>query len=98
MLHLVALVGECELLYLGPLFEGNEEQHAGLDAVFTTSDTGVAHTMTALVEIEWSFAGLPSWVPNGVAILDIKVSATIVHWYIVVTITSDTAELGILVE
>jgi hypothetical protein len=54
--------------------------------------------MTALVEIEWSFAGLPSWVPNGVAILDIKVSATIVHWYIIVTITSDTAELGILVE
>jgi len=54
--------------------------------------------MTALVEIEWSFAGLPSWVPNCVAVLDVKVSATIIHGNIVVTITSDTAELGILVE
>ena len=98
VLNLVALVGECELLYLGPLFEGNEEQHAGLDTILATSNAGVAHTMTALVEIEWSFAGLPTWVPNGVAILDIKVSATIVHGNIVVTITGDTAELGILVE
>ena len=83
---------------LAPLLERYEEQHASLNAIFTTCDAGVTHAMTALVEVERCLAGLPSWIPHGVAILDVEITATIVHRHIVVAITRDATELGILVE
>jgi hypothetical protein len=54
--------------------------------------------VAALVEIEWSLARLPSWIPNGIAVFDIKVSTAVIHWYIIVTIACNAAELGILIE
>ena len=54
--------------------------------------------MTALVEVERRLAGLPSRIPNGIAILDIEVATAIIHRYIIVAIARDATELGILVE
>ena len=97
-LGLCRLVLQRELLHLGPLLQRYEEEHAGLYAVFLARDAGVAHAVTALIEVEGCLAGLPAWVPDGVAVLDIEVSSAIVHRYIVVAIAGDTTELGILVE
>ena len=97
-LGLCRLVLQRELLHLGPLLQWYEEEHAGLYAVFLTRDAGVAHAVTALIEVERRLARLPAWVPDGVAVLDIEVSSAIVHRYIVVAIAGDTTELGILVE
>ena len=54
--------------------------------------------MTALVEVERSLTGFPTWIPNRVAILDVEIASTVVHRHIIVAIARDTAELGILVE
>ena len=54
--------------------------------------------MTTLVEVEWGLTGFPSRIPYSITVFDIKVSATIVHRYIVVTIAGDATELGIFLE
>jgi hypothetical protein len=54
--------------------------------------------MTALIEVERRLTGFPSRIPDGVAILDVEVAAAIVHRHVVVAITGDTAELGVLVK
>jgi hypothetical protein len=54
--------------------------------------------VAALVEVEWSLARFPTWIPNGIAVFDIKVSTAVVHWYIIVAIAGDATELGILIE
>ena len=58
--------------------------------------------MSALVEVEWRLAGFPTRIPNRALsiflINDVKVSATVVHRYPIVTIAGDAAEFCILVE
>jgi hypothetical protein len=54
--------------------------------------------MTTLVEVERGLTGLPARIPDSIAILNIKVPTPIVHRYIVVTITGDATELGILIK
>jgi len=98
LLHFGRLVLQCELLYLSPLLQGHKEEYRGLDTVLTTCDTGVAHAMTALVEVEWRLARFPTWIPHGIAILDVEITPAVVHRHVVVAIAGDTAELGILVE
>ena len=97
-LGLCRLVLQRELLHLGPLLQRYEKEYSGLDTILTTRDAGVAHTMTALVEVERRLTGLPTWVPNGISILDVEVAPAIVHRYVVVAIAGDATELGILVE
>ena len=100
------LVLEGEFLYLGPLLQRHEEQYTGLDAILLTRDAGVAHTMTALVEVERGLTRLPTWIPYYclvsltpcLLVYNIKVSPAIVHRYVVVAIAGDATELGILVE
>ena len=97
-LGLCRLVLQCQLLHLAPFLEGYEEENAGLYAILAASDARVAHAVTALVEVEWRLAGLPSWIPYRVAVLDVEVTASIVHRHIVVAIAGDATELGVLVE
>ena len=98
VLHFVRIILQRQLLHLAPFFQRHEEEHRGLDAVLATRDAGVAHAVTALVEIERCLTGLPSWIPYRIAIFDVKVSASIIHRHIVVAIARDAAELRILVE
>ena len=97
-LRLAGLVLQGEFLHLAPFLQGYEEEHRSLHTVLLTCDTGVTHTMTALVEVERRLTGLPTRIPHGIAILDVEVAATVVHRYVVVTIAGDTTELRILVE
>ena len=95
---LLRLVGEGEFLHLAPFLQRYEEEYRSLDTVLPTCDASVAHSMTALVEVEWGLTGFPSRIPYSITVFDIKVSAAIVHRYIVVTIAGDATELGIFVE
>ena len=54
--------------------------------------------MAALIEVERCLARFPTGIPDGLAILDVEVATAIVHRHVVVAITGDAAELGILVE
>lgn len=54
--------------------------------------------MTALIEVQRCAARLPSWIPDGVSIFQIEVTAVVVHRNVVVTIASQTAEFGVLIE
>ena len=97
-LHLIAVVGERELLHLGPCVQGHKEQHRCLDTVLAARDAGVVHAMTTLIAVERRLAGLPSRVPHGAAIVDVEVAAAVVHRHAVVAVARQAAELGILVE
>ena len=83
-LHLIAVVGERELLHLGPCVQGHKEQHRCLDTVLAARDAGVVHAMTTLIVVERRLAGLPSRIPHGAAIVDVEVAATVIHPHIVV--------------
>ena len=54
--------------------------------------------MTALIRIELCLGGLPAGIPYAVAVLDIEVLAVDVGGNVIVTITGDSQELGILIE
>ena len=92
------LVLQRQFLHLSPLLQRHEEQHTGLHTILTACDARIAHAVTALIEVKRCLAGLPSWIPNGVAILDVEIASAIVHRHIVVTIARDATEFGILVK
>ena len=94
----VALVGQCQLLYFGKGVQRNEKKYTGFNAVLTTSDAGVAHAVTALVEIQWRLARFPSRIPDVAVVVNVKVASAIIHRYVVVAIAGDTSEFGVLVE
>ena len=96
--RLVGGVGECEFLHLAPTLQRHEEENAGLNAVFCRGDARVTHAMTALVVVEWGFAGLPPRVPYAVAIFQVEIPPAIVHRHVVVAVAGNAAELGVFVE
>ena len=50
------------------------------------------------LDIKRCTARLPSWIPDGAAIVNVEVTPTIVHRHTIVAITGDATELGILIE
>lgn len=97
-LRLLRLILECHLLYLSPGVKRNKEEHTCLHTVLASRNAGIVHTVTALVAVEWSLAGLPSGIPHGVAVLDIEIAAAIVHRHTIVSVAGDTPEFCVLVE
>ena len=76
----------------------HEEEHARLDAVLGSCDAGIAHAMTALIEIKRSLARLPARRPYGPAIVDIEIPTAVIHRHAVIAVACDSAELRVLVE
>ena len=76
----------------------HEEKHARLDTVLGSCDAGIAHAMTALIEIKRSLARLPARRPDRTAVVDIEIPSTIVHRHTVIAVAGDPAELSVLVE
>ena len=94
----VALVGKCQFLNFSKGVQWNEEEYTGFNAVLTASDASVAHAVSALVEIQWRLARLPSRIPDVSVVVNVEVASTIIHRYVVVAIAGDTSEFGVLVE
>ena len=76
----------------------HEEKGLHTESVLFAGDCGVSHPMPAFVEIKDGLAGLPARIPHGIAILDIEITASGVHWHSVVAVAENPAELGILAE
>ena len=96
--HFFGIIFERHLLHLSPSVERNEEEYTCLHTIFTTRDTGIIHTMAALVAVEWGFTRFPTRIPDGIAFLDVEVTSAIIHRNPIVAITGDATELGILIE
>ena len=54
--------------------------------------------MTALVRIQLSLRRLPAGIPYGIPVLDVQVFAIDVCGHVIITITGQTQQLGILIE
>ena len=54
--------------------------------------------MTTFIGVQRRFAGFPARVPNSIPILDIEITPYTIHRHAVVSVTGDTAELGILIK
>ena len=54
--------------------------------------------MTALIAVKLGLCGLPSGIPDRIAILDIEVFTIGIKRAVVIAITGETQELGILIE
>ena len=97
---LVRRIAQCHLLHLCPCMQGHKEQHLGLQAFPGTCDTGVSHTVAALILVQGRLAGFPSGRPYLARLLfpDIEVAPAVIHGYIIITVAGDAAELAVLVE
>ena len=94
----IALVGENQLLNLAVVILRNEESSLSLESVLLAGDDGVAHAVAALVAVELGLYGGPAGIPDGVAVLDVEVSAAHVYRDVVVAVTGDTAQTSVLIE
>ena len=97
-LCLAALVLQNQALDLAVVVLRYEESHFSRDVVLLAGDYGIAHAVTAGVSIQISLYRRPARRPYGLAVLDVEVTAAHVNRYVVVTVTGDSAETGILVE
>ena len=73
-------------------------QHGSTHAVFLTGDAGVVQTMPALVFVQRRLAGLPSRIPDSSTVHYIKIAAYGIHRNAIISISGDTAELGVFVK
>ena len=97
-LCLAALVLQNQALDLAVVVLRYEESHFSRDVVLLAGDYGIAHAVTAGVSIQISLYRRPARRPYGLAVLDVEVTAAHIYRYIVVAITGDSAETGILIE
>lgn len=94
----VSGVADGHLLHFGPCVQWHEEKLRDLYAVLASRYAGVVQPMAALITVEWGLARLPAGTPHNVSVLNIKVSAAVVHRYVIVAVARDAAEFGILIE
>ena len=94
----VGLIGQGDLVHLGIHAHGHEGELAGSQTVLLAGDDGVAHTMTAGVLVQLGLDGLPAGIPHSAVVVDVEVTAAVIHRHIVVAVTGHAAEAGIPVE
>ena len=97
-LCLAALVLQNQTLDLAVIVLRHKEGDLCGDAVLLAGDDGVAHAVTAGVSVQIGLDRRPARRPYGLAVLDVEVTAAHVNRYVVVAVTGDSAETGILVE
>ena len=93
-----ALIGQHQLLHLAGIVLGNEEGSLCLQVVLLAGDDGVAHTVAALVAVQLGLRRRPARVPDGAVVVDVEISAAHIDGDIVVAVTGDPAQTGVLVE
>ena len=89
---------QCQLVDFAGIVKRNESKLFGLNTIFFASKYTVPHSVTALITVKLGLRRLPSGIPYRILILDIKISAVRVSRHIVVAITGQTKQFGILIE
>ncbi len=67
-------------------------------AILFTPDHRVSHAVTAAVAVQFGFHRFPAGVPHGIPVLDVEISAAVIHGHIVVAVTGNAAQAGIPVK
>ena len=91
-------VGQHDLLHFAVEILRNEEGYLSAQVIFLTLDDGITHTMAALVRIQLGLYRRPAGIPDGAVLIDVEITSAHIDGNVVITITSDTAQAGILVE
>ena len=98
LFSVAAVICNGEFLYLAVKAYGYEEFNLGADAVLFALYNGIAHTVAAGVIVKLGLYGGPAGIPNGVAVLDIKVASAQINRHVVVAVTGNAAEPCVLIE
>ena len=67
-------------------------------SVFHALDDRVAQTMTAGIAVQFGLNRLPAGIPNGIAVLDVIIPSALIQTTVVVAVTGQPQQLGILIE
>ena len=98
LLGLLGLVADGDFPDLEILAGRYEHQLLDLDAILLAGDAGVAKAMAALEGIEFGAGRFPTGIPDRLALLHIQEAAVVIHRVVVVAITREATELGVLPE
>ena len=96
--RLCGRIAQGHFLYFSPSMKRDEEKDFGFQPVFATLYPGIVHTVPALIAVEFGTARLPSGIPYRPVVVDIKISAAIIHRHAVVTVAGNAAELRVLAK
>ena len=92
------LVRQAQPVHFAAPADRHEEKGLRTESVLFAGDSGVSHSVPALIEIKLRLAGLPAGIPYGISILDIEITPARIHRHAVVAVAENPAELGILAE
>ena len=95
---MTAVVGQGQLLNFSPGFKWNKVQDLCGNLLFDSFQNRIVHSVAAFVLIQFCFARFPSWRPDGIVVLDVKILSAAIHWNVVVTVTGQSPEFCILVK
>ena len=92
------LVRQRQLLQLTVVIHRDKGEQGCLQAVLCGGEAAVADTVAAFVAVKFGLGRLPAGIPDRVAILYVEIFAVAVGRHIVVTVTGQAQQLGILIE
>ena len=94
----VGFIGQGNLVHFGVKAHGHEALLGGLQAVLFAGDDGIAHAVTAGILVQFGLNRLPSGVPDRAVVVNIEITAAVVHRHVVVPVAGDPAKARIPVE
>lgn len=68
------------------------------DVILLTGNDGITHAVAAGICVQVCLYRRPARRPYGFAVLDVEITAAHVYRYVIVAITGDPAQTGILIE
>ena len=91
-------IGQANPVNLAAMADRHEKEHLCTKAILLACQAGIAHPVPALVEVERRLAGLPTRIPDRIAVLDIEITSAGIHRHAVVAIAENAPELGVPAE
>ena len=98
LLFFAAFVGQLHAGDLSAETAGNHHGLLGLHAVLGGGDGGVAGTDAALIAVQLGLGGLPAGIPHGAVVIDVEVVSASIGGHVVVAVTGEAQQAGILAE
>ena len=97
-LRSIALIFQGQALNFAVVVLRYEERNGSGKVIFLSGDDGIAHTVTAFIGIQLCFCRRPARRPDGAVVVDIEVTTAHVNRNVVVTVSGDSTQTGILKE
>ena len=98
LFFLVGIIGQRYTADLTAVLYGNKDQILCFQTIFLRGKTGIAQAVAALIGVQLGFRGLPTGVPDGIAVLDIEIVAVAVQRHGIVAVTGQAEQLGVFIK